>query len=87
MALKRINFTIDEELYEKVRAVSFLKKQSVSEIIRFSLINFMGKNNLNNIAEEILSAEEETELLNMIKSEENQDFLTHKDLKKKYNLI
>lgn len=86
MSVKRINFTIDEELYEKVRAISFLKKKSVSEIIRYSLINFMSKDNLKVKAEELLSAEEESELLDMLKSEENQDFVTHLDLKKKYNL-
>ena len=46
----------------------------------------MNKNNLNNIPEEFLSSKEENKLLNMIKSEENKDFLTHADLKKKYNL-
>ena len=86
MSVKRINFTIDEELYEKVRAISFLKKKSVSEIIRYSLINFMSKDNLKVKAEELLSAKEESELLDMLKSEENQDFVTHSDLKKKYNL-
>ncbi len=60
MSVKRINFTIDEELYEKVRAISFLKKKSVSEIIRYSLINFMSKDNLKVKAEELLSAEEES---------------------------
>jgi predicted CopG family antitoxin len=35
--MKRLNITIDEELYEKARAMAFFRKESISAIIRKSL--------------------------------------------------
>jgi len=34
--MKRLNITIDEDLYRKVKALSFFRNESISEIIRKS---------------------------------------------------
>jgi len=35
--MKRLNITIDEDLYKKVKALSFFRNESISKIIRESL--------------------------------------------------
>ena len=85
MALRRINITFDEDLYQKVKALCFIKKKPVSEYIRESVISFMTEE-MERKAEEVLSAEEESELLKLMKAEENQSYMTHEELKSKYQL-
>jgi metal-responsive CopG/Arc/MetJ family transcriptional regulator len=40
----RLNLTIDEALYERVRAFSFIEKKSISAMIRESLSEYISKN-------------------------------------------
>jgi hypothetical protein len=42
--MHRLNLTIDEELYEQARAVSFIEKKSISQMIRESLSEYISKN-------------------------------------------
>jgi hypothetical protein len=63
---------IDEDLYEKVRALSFFRNESISEIIRKSLRDWIDKR-LGKKEELLLSARDEKELLEILASDE---FLT-----------
>ena len=42
--MHRLNLTIDETLYEQARAVSFIEKKSISQMIRESLSEYIAKN-------------------------------------------
>lgn len=75
--MRRINIMIDEDLYEKVRALSFFRKESISEIIRKSLRDWIDKR-MSKKEELILSAKDEKELLEILASDE---FITSKDVK------
>ena len=85
MTVKRINITFDEDLYRKVKAICFIKQKPISEYIRESVISFMTEE-IEKKAEEILSTKEESELLKLMKAEENQSYMTHEELKAKYQL-
>jgi len=39
--MHRLNLTIDKELYEQARAVSFIEKKSISQIVRESLKEYL----------------------------------------------
>jgi predicted CopG family antitoxin len=69
---KRLNITIDEELYKKVRALSFFRNESISEIIRRSLKAWIDKK-IGKKENLILSAKDEKEILEILASDE---FLT-----------
>jgi len=66
---RRLNITIDEELYEKVKAVSFFRNESISEIIRTSLRAWIEKI-IGKKEELILSAQDEKEILEIPSSDE-----------------
>ena len=82
--MHRLNLTIDEELYEKTRAFSFIEKKSISQIIRESLNDYISKNkDTNKQAELLLEADDEKEILEILK---NETFISQDDFKKKYDL-
>src|SRR4030043_522557 len=56
--MKRVNLIIDSDLYDKARAMAFLRRASISEIIRKALREWMEKN-LDKKAEILLSEKEE----------------------------
>jgi Arc/MetJ-type ribon-helix-helix transcriptional regulator len=74
--MRRINIMIDEDLYEKVRALSFFRNESISEIIRKSLRDWIDKH-MGKKEKLILSAKDEKELLEILASDE---FLTAKEV-------
>jgi hypothetical protein len=41
--MHRLNLTIDENLYEKARAFSFLENKSISQMVRESLSEYIDK--------------------------------------------
>ena len=41
--MHRINLTIDKDLYEQARAIGFLEKKSISQIVRESLRTYLSK--------------------------------------------
>lgn len=82
--MHRLNLTIDEALYEQVRAVSFLEKKSISQMIRESLSEYIAKNTkTKEKAELLLEAEDEQEILAILK---NDEFSSNDDFKSKFNL-
>jgi Arc/MetJ-type ribon-helix-helix transcriptional regulator len=66
---RRLNITIDEELYKKVKALSFFRNVSISEIIRTSLRAWIDKI-IGKKEELILSAKDEKEILEILSSDE-----------------
>jgi hypothetical protein len=80
--MRRINIIINEDLYRKAKAVAFLRNESLSEIIRSSLGEWIQKR-MGKREELILSAKDEKEILDILASDE---FLTPKELKKSRGL-
>lgn len=76
--MKRLNIMIDEELYRKVKAMSFFRNESISEIIRKSLQAWIEKK-MSKKEELILSAEDEKEILEILSSEE---FISSEEVKR-----
>jgi len=82
--MHRLNLTIDEALYEQARAVSFLEKKSISQMIRESLSEYLSKNSeTKQKAELLLDADDEKEVLKILK---NDEFTSNEDFKNKFNL-
>ena len=82
--MHRLNLTIDEELYEQARAVSFIEKKSISAMIRESLSEYLAKNSkTKQQAELILEADDEKEILSILA---NEEFTSNNDFKSKFNL-
>jgi len=67
--MKRLNITINEELYKKVKALSFFRNESISEIIRKSLRDWIEKR-IGRKEEMLLSAKNEKEILEILSSDE-----------------
>ena len=82
--MHRLNLTIDETLYEQARAVSFIEKKSISQMIRESLSEYIEKNaKTKEQANLILEADDEKEILSIL---ENDKFTSNEDFKNKFNL-
>ena len=82
--MHRLNLTIDEGLYEKARAFSFLEKKSISQMIRESLSEYLDKSKEKNTqAELLLEADDEEEILAIMK---NENFISQDDFAKKFSL-
>jgi len=67
--MKRVNVIIDSDLYDQARAIAFLRRASISEIIRKALREWMEKN-LDRKAEFLLSETEEKKLIKILESDE-----------------
>ena len=67
--MKRVNVFIDSDLYDQARTMAFLRRASISEIIRKALREWMEKN-LDKKAEILLSEIEEKKLLKILETEE-----------------
>jgi Arc/MetJ-type ribon-helix-helix transcriptional regulator len=67
--MKRVNIVIDGDLYEKARAMAFLRRASISEIIRRALREWMERNP-DKRAEILLSETEEKRLIKILESDE-----------------
>ena len=82
--MHRLNLTIDEALYEQARAVSFIEKKSISQMIRESLSEYLSKDNkLKQQANLILEADDEKEILSILA---NEEFTSNDNFKSKFNL-
>jgi len=79
--MKRLNITIDSDLYEKARALAFIKRVSISQIIRTSLSDWLEKNK--KIIERILSEQDEDRLLKIL---ENDEFIESDNVKSKLKI-
>jgi Arc/MetJ-type ribon-helix-helix transcriptional regulator len=67
--MKRVNVIIDSDLYDQARAMAFLRRASISEIIRKALREWMEKN-LDKKAEILLSETDEKRLIKILESDE-----------------
>jgi len=82
--MHRLNLTIDEGLYEKARAFSFLENKSISQMIRESLAEYLDKSKeKSDKAQLLLDADDEKEILAIMK---NEDFMNQDDFAKKFDL-
>lgn len=82
--MHRLNLTIDETLYEKARAFSFLENKSISQMIRESLIEYLDKSKEKKAQVELLlEATDEKEILSILK---NDTFSSQDEFAKKFNL-
>ena len=67
--MKRVNIIIETDLYDKARAMAFLRRASISEIVRRALREWMERN-LDKKAEILLSETEEKRLLKILETDE-----------------
>jgi Arc/MetJ-type ribon-helix-helix transcriptional regulator len=67
--MKRVNLILDSDLYDKARAMAFLRRASISEIVRKALREWLEKN-LDKKAEILLSETEEKRLLKILETDE-----------------
>ena len=82
--MQRLNLTIDEALYDKARAFSFVEKRPISQIIRDSLSEYFERHTeTKQKAELLLHAKDKAEVLDIIK---NDSFVSNDEFKKKFNL-
>jgi len=82
--MHRLNLTIDEALYEQARAFSFIKKKSISQMIRESLSEYLSKDNkVKHQASLILESDDKKEILSILA---NEEFTTNDDFRSKFNL-
>jgi len=82
--MHRLNLTIDEGLYEKARAFSFIEKKSISQIIRESLNEYIMKHSkIEKQAKLILEADDEEEILDILA---NDTFTSNEKFKSKFDL-
>ena len=68
-SMKRVNVILETELYDKARVLGFIRKKSLSEIVRDSLREWLMKN-IDDRAELILSEKDERELLRILAEDE-----------------
>jgi Arc/MetJ-type ribon-helix-helix transcriptional regulator len=68
-AMKRVNVILETELYEKARVVGFIRKRSLSEIVRDALRDWL-RTNVDERAELVLSEKDERELLRILAEDE-----------------
>ena len=82
--MHRLNLTIDEALYERARAVSFIEKKSISQMIRESLSEYISKNSkTKQQANLILESDDQKEILSILA---NEEFTSNEEFKSKFNL-
>ena len=76
--MKRVNIILESDLYEKARALAFVRRKSISEIVRGALRECLTKN-LDAKTELLLSLKDEKKLLRILESDE---FIPAKNAKK-----
>lgn len=81
---KRINISIDQNIYQRLKAKCFIENKSISGFIVESVLLNLSKDK-SSILEEVLNATEEEELLAILNNPENKERMTHNELKNKFN--
>ncbi len=71
--MRRINLTIDKQLYEKTRRASFITRRSISDLLREAMSEWFINHSLSKTGELMLAVEEEDELLAILENEEFED--------------
>lgn len=67
--MKRVNIILEADLYDKARIVAFVKRKSLSEIVRGALRDWLA-GNLDDKTELLLAEKDERRLLKILESEE-----------------
>lgn len=67
--MKRVNVIIESDIYEKARVVAFLRKESISEIFRKAIREWMSAH-IDKKAELLLTESDERKLLKILESDE-----------------
>ena len=67
--MKRVNVIVESDIYEKARAVAFVRKESISEIFRKAIREWMS-GHFDGKAELLLTEKDERRLLKIIESDE-----------------
>ncbi len=80
--MKRVNIILEADLYDKARVVAFVKRTSISEIVRHALGEWLTKN-LDARTEVLLSEKDERRLLRILESDE---FVSSRKAKKSLDL-
>ena len=68
-AMKRVNIILEADLYDKARALAFVRRKSISEIVRTALRESLAKG-MDDRAELLLSEKDERKLLKILESDE-----------------
>lgn len=80
--MKRVNVILESELYDKARVISFIRKKSLSEIVRDALRDWL-KTHVDEKAELVLSEKDERRLLRILAEDE---FIPLEQVKKSLDL-
>jgi metal-responsive CopG/Arc/MetJ family transcriptional regulator len=80
--MKRVNVILETDLYDKARVVGFIRKKSLSEIVRDALRDWLSAN-VDERAELVLSENDERELLRILAEDE---FIPFEQAKKELGL-
>jgi Arc/MetJ-type ribon-helix-helix transcriptional regulator len=67
--MKRVNVILEADLYEKARAIGFIRRKSLSEIVRDALRDWLSAN-VDERAELVLSEKDEQRLLKILAEDE-----------------
>jgi hypothetical protein len=67
--MKRVNIIIEADLYDKARALAFVRRKSISEIVRGALRESIAKS-LDAKTELLLSEKDEQKLLKILETDE-----------------
>jgi len=80
--MKRVNVILEADLYDKARVVAFVKKKSLSGIVREALREWLSAN-LDEMSELMLSERDARRILRILETDE---FISLKDAKKSLGL-
>ena len=80
--MKRVNVILETELYDKARVVGFIRKKSLSEIVRDALRDWL-TTNVDERAELVLSEKDERRILKILAEDE---FVPLEQVKKELGL-
>lgn len=80
--MKRVNVILETELYDKARVVGFIRKKSLSEIVRDALRDWL-TTNVDDKAELVLSEKDERRILKILAED---DFVPMEQVKKELGL-
>ena len=80
--MKRVNVILEADLYDKARVVAFVKKKSLSGIVRDALREWLSAN-IDTKSELLLSEKDARRALRILESDE---FVSLKDAKKSLGL-
>ena len=67
--MKRVNIILEADLYDKARALAFVRRKSISEIVRTALRESLAKS-IDAKTELLLSEKDEQKLLKILETDE-----------------